>query len=205
MNNRGEPVVLEEPNKEQNLSPREFYHRHRDEIRDIVANDHFGGDQCMDEIVDQWVAVMEPDSKVPLPTNIKGFYGGSLKASIPIEVARGSYKHIVFETTDKAKIQKYARRMLVALSVLDIGDLEETEPVLGTAALWHKILAEVRLPDRSEDLKMSLRLYEAVRPRVTLPDAKMPQAARLKLRLESLARELDNQNALETLGTWVPI
>lgn len=203
MNSLGEHVVLEQSNKAVKLSPRVIYHRHRDEIRDIVANDHFGGDQCIDEIVNQWVAVMEPGSTTPLPTNIKGFYGGSLRASIPIEVARGSYKHIVFETTDKAKIRMYARRMLIALSLLDIEVLMEKEPIIAAAALWHKILAEVRLPEHFEELRVSLRQYKTTRPRVNLSDTKMPQPSRLKMRLVSLARELDNQIVLEGLDAWL--
>ncbi|KAF1975085.1 hypothetical protein BU23DRAFT_552920 [Bimuria novae-zelandiae CBS 107.79] len=187
----------------QDLSPRESYRRHKDLLRDIIANDHFG-DQPVPEIIEQWVAAMEPGVTIPLPANIKGFYGGSLRASIPIEVARGSYKHIVYETVDKAKVEKYAQRMLIALSTLDVRGLMNAEPVLGAAALWHKALAEVRLPDCSEALGSTLRLYEAVRPKVNLSDSKMPQPARLKTRLVLLAQELDNRDAFATLEAWLP-
>lgn len=158
----------------------------------------------METIIEQWVAVMEPGSTIPLPANIKGFYGGSLKASIPIEVARGSYKFIIHEVADRSKVEKYARRMLITLSVLDIGELSKREPVLGAAALWHKALAEVRLPERSEALETTLRLYEAARRQVNLPDSKMPQSLRLKMRLVSLAEDLGNQNALTILTAWLP-
>lgn len=187
------------------LSPHDSYRIHKELIREIVADDHFGGgEEQVSDIVDQWVAVMEPGSKIPLPNNIKGFYGGSLRASIPIEVARGSYKHIIYETTDKEKVGKYARRMLIALSLLDVDDLMQKEPVLGAAALWHKALAQVRLPECSEALDMTLKQYEAVRPKVNLNDSKMPQPSRLKTRLISVAEELCNQTTLETLSTWLP-
>jgi hypothetical protein len=187
-------------------TPNESYHIHKDILRDIVSNDHFGGgeEQVPAEIIDQWVAVMEPGSKIPLPTNIKGFYGGSLRASIPIEVARGSYKHIIHETADKEKVDKYARRMLIALSVLDVDELVQREPVLGAAALWHVALAQVRVPEYSEALTATLQRYEAVRPRVNLTDSKMPQAMRLKTRLTSVAKELDNRDALAALDSWLP-
>ncbi|KAL5379838.1 hypothetical protein DPSP01_008119 [Paraphaeosphaeria sporulosa] len=187
------------------LGRQESYRIHRDLIREIIANDHFGGgeEQVPAGTVDQWVAAIEPGSQVPLPLNIKGFYGGSLRASIPIEVARGSYKHIIYETGNKAKVDKYARRMLIALSVLDVDDLAQREPVLGAAALWHVALAQVRLPEFSEALGSTLRRYEAVRPKVNLTDSKMPQAARLKTRLMSVAQELDNEAALATLNSWL--
>ncbi|KAL1606230.1 hypothetical protein SLS60_003632 [Paraconiothyrium brasiliense] len=188
------------------LSPQESYRVHQDTLRDIVANDHFGGgeEQVPNGIVDQWVAAMEPGSKMPLPNNIRGFYGGSLKASIPIEVARGSYKHIIYETDDKEEVDKYARRMLMALSVLDLDDLVEKEPVLGAAALWHKALAQVRLPDCNNSLGVTLQQYEAVRPKINLTDSKMPQSARLKARLTSVAQELENHATLDTLNMWLP-
>lgn len=182
----------------------ETYARHQEEIRDIIANDHFGGEQHMETIIDQWVAVMEPGSTIPLPANIKGFYGGSLRASIPIEVARGSYKFIIHEVADRSKVEKYARRMLITLSVLDIGELSQRESVLGAAALWHKALAEVRLPECSEVLEKTIRLYETVRKQFNLPDSKMPQPLRLKMRLVSLAEDLGNKNALTILTAWLP-
>lgn len=188
---------------EANLRPQESYRIHKDILREIVAIDHFGGgeEQVPTAIVDQWVAAMEPGSKIPLPANVKGFYGGSLRASIPIEVARGSYKHIIYETGDKEKVSKYARRMLIALSLLDVDDLATQEPVLGAAALWHIALAQVRLPECSEALGLTMRRYETVRPKVNLTDSKMPQAARLKARLVAVAQELDNQAALATLDS----
>ncbi|KAJ4356799.1 uncharacterized protein N0V89_004836 [Didymosphaeria variabile] len=188
------------------LSPQESYHTHKEALRDIVANDHFGGgeEQVPEEIVDQWVAVMEPGSKIPLPNNIRGFYGGSLKASIPIEVARGSYKHIIYESVDKEKVNKYARRMLIALSVLNVDVLVEEEPVLGATALWHKALAQVRLRDCNGSLGVTLQQYGAVRPKVNLKDFKMPQPTRLKTRLMSVAQELDEYATLDTLNAWLP-
>ncbi|KAL5384401.1 hypothetical protein PMIN03_010775 [Paraphaeosphaeria minitans] len=190
---------------EKELGPHEIYQTHKGLLREIVANDHFGGgeEQVPAGIVDQWVAAMEPRSKIILPLNIKGFYGGSLRASIPIEVSRGSYKHIIYETADKAKVDKYARRMLVALSVLDVDDLAQREPLLGAAALWHVALAQVRLPEFSEALRSTLQKYQVVRPKVNVTDSKMPQAARLKTRLMSVAQELDNQAALVTLNSWL--
>ncbi|KAF2438365.1 hypothetical protein P171DRAFT_467104 [Karstenula rhodostoma CBS 690.94] len=187
------------------LPPQESYRIHKTILREIVANDHFGGGEAQvpAATINQWVAAMEPGSAIPLPPTIKGFYGGSLRASIPIEVARGSYKHIIYETVDKGKVAKYARRMLIALSVLDVDNLAAREPVLGAAALWHMALAQVRVAEFSESLALTLRLYEAVRPKVKLTDAKMPYAERLKTRLREVARELDNQAALAVVESWL--
>src|ERR1700744_1187556 len=88
-------------------------------LRDIIANDHFGG-EMPPSVVEAWVMALQPGSRVPLPPSVKGFSGGDLRASMPIETARGSYKFIAHETADKAKIEKYSKRMLTALSMVDL-------------------------------------------------------------------------------------
>ncbi|CAH0039615.1 unnamed protein product [Clonostachys rhizophaga] len=172
-----------------------------DTLRDIILNDHFGGDMAP-EIVDQWLRALEPGRQFPLPPNIKGFYGGSLRESMPIEIARGSYKHIMHTTDDTAKVDKYAGRMLIALSILDLESLVADDPTLGALALWHKALAQVRLPDKAGELAQTLQQYQAVRPRSNLSDSKLPETPRLKIRLEEVARELGNTGALDRIADW---
>ncbi|KAK7224113.1 hypothetical protein V2G26_012116 [Clonostachys chloroleuca] len=170
-------------------------------LRDIILNDHFGGDMAP-EIVDQWLRALEPGRQFPLPPNIKGFYGGSLRESMPIEIARGSYKHIMHTTDDTAKVDKYAGRMLIALSILDLESLVADDPTLGALALWHKALAEVRLPEKAGELAQTMQQYQTVRPKSNLSDSKLPETPRLKTRLEAVARELGNTGALDRIADW---
>lgn len=154
-----------------------------------------------DHIVDQWVKALDPaaSQQVPLPPNIKGFYGGSLRASMPIEVARGSYKYIAHEAQDKVKIDKYATRMLLVLSLLDV---DELEPTMACLALWHRALAQVRLlPGEPEvvALKGTLAQYAGMRSRSSLPESKLPGPARLAESLTRVAKEMGNEQALPSV------
>ncbi|KAF2489474.1 hypothetical protein BU16DRAFT_598523 [Lophium mytilinum] len=170
-------------------SQQQSYDQHIDTLRAIIADDHFGG-QMPSKIIDAWLEALNPSSLIPLPPGVNGFYGGSVKASLPIEVARASYKFIAHETTDKEKVTKYAQRMLVALSVLDLDQLAQDGPNLAALALWHQSLALVRLPDAGDRLADTFRCYEGVRPRSNLNDSKLPQPERLRIRLHSIADDL---------------
>jgi hypothetical protein len=165
-----------------------------EQLRDIILHDHFGGEMS-EHIVDQWVRALDPDSQVPLPPSVRGFYGGSLRPSMPIEISRGSYKYIAHEMEDGEKIAKYARRMLVALALIDVDSLASTEPTLAALALWHTALAQVRLPDESTSLRRTLERYVQVRPRSNLPDSKLPQPPRLIESLSGVAKSLGNSRA----------
>lgn len=192
-------------------SPAEVYALHRDTLRDMIAVDHFSN-SVPPSIVDQWLLALDPrpgNSAVNLPPEIKGFYGGDLRASIPIELAHDCYKHIVHETADRGKVAKHASRMLVALSLLDLDELEARDANLAGLALWHWLLALVRLA--SEDgagvgsgraLADVLRRYERVRHRSTLSDARLPRPGRLKARLLAVARELGIQSSVDCLVAW---
>lgn len=169
-------------------------------LYDIVANDHFGG-EMPPSIIEAWVMALQPGSRVPLPPNVKGFYGGDLRASMPIEIARGSYKFIAHETADRAKIEKYSRRMLMALSIVDIDKVSRDEPTTALLTLWHQALALVRLPEASDELAQTFKQYEELRPNSSLPDAKLPLSDRLKNRLLSVAHEIDNAPATQVLST----
>lgn len=184
------------------LTPQQSYLKHADTLRDIIANDHFGGEMPT-QIIDQWMKALEPSSKLPLPPGVKGFYGSDLKSSMPIEIARGSYKYITHEIIDKKKVDKYASRMLIALSMLDSGSLAQKDPNLGVLALWHKALAQVRLPENAEGLAETLQQYEALRPQATLSDSKLPQPERLKERLQKVAGDLENEAASVWLASWL--
>lgn len=170
-----------------------------EELRDIIANDHFGGDMP-DSIVQAWLCALPPGSQYPLPPNVKGLYGGDLRASMPIEIARGSYKYIAHETADKEKIKKYTRRMLAVLSIVDIDKASEKEPVIALLALWHKSLALVRRPDDAGVLMQTLIQYKELRPRSSLPDNKIPSLDRLQNRLLNDAREIESSAAIESLS-----
>jgi hypothetical protein len=170
-----------------------------EKLREIILHDHFGGDMPP-QIVDQWVQALLPGSQLPLPPNIKGFYGCSLRPSMPIEVARGSYKHITHETLDKAKVEKYARRMLVSLDLLDIDELEVKEPTLAALGLWHRALAEVRLEGEAEGLRRTLVRYMRVREKSPLPEGKLPGMERLKGSLMVVAKSLGKEEALTVIG-----
>jgi hypothetical protein len=187
------PVLGEGP------ASREIYAKHLSILRDIITVDHFGNEMGP-PIVDAWIKGLHPGA--PLPTHIKGFYQGSLRASMPIELARGSLKFIMHETADREKITTYAERMLITLSTLgDLHKLGEEEPTLALAALWHKALALVRLPEGVEQLKTTMQHYEELRPKSPLPDNKLPETARLKLRLQNLATDVKNEPALAWLTT----
>lgn len=169
-------------------------------LRDIIANDHFGG-EMPPSVVEAWVMALQPGSRVPLPPNVKGFYGGSLRASMPLEIARGSYKFIAHETADKEKIAKYSERMLTALSMVDIDKVSQDEPTTGALILWHKTLALVRLPNVAGELLQTFKQYEELRPKSSLPDSKLPLPDRLKARLLNVAAELGNAAATQLLST----
>jgi hypothetical protein len=169
-------------------------------LRDIIANDHFGG-EMPPSIVEAWVVALQPGSCVPLPPNVKGFYGGDLRTSMPIEIARGSYKFITHEIVDKEKIEKYSKRMLTALSIVDIDKVSRDEPTTGLLTLWHKTLALVRLPEAAGELEQTLKQYEELRPKSSLPDSKLPLPDRLKGRLLNIAGELGNTAAMQLLST----
>jgi hypothetical protein len=181
------------------LLPLSTDHPNAETLRDIIANDHFGGDMPP-SIVEAWVIALQPVSCVPLPPNVKGFYGGDLRASMPIEIARGSYKFITHETTDKEKIEKYAKRMLMALSIVDIDKVSRNEPTTGALTLWHKTLALVRLPEAADELVQTCKQYEELRPKSSLPDSKLPLPDRLKGRLLNVAQELGNTVATQLLS-----
>ena len=175
-------------------------HPDPDTLRDIIANDHFGGDMPP-SLIEAWVMALQPGSSIPLPPNVKGLYGGDLRASMPIEIARGSYKFIAHDTADKEKIEKYSKRMLTALSIVDIDKVSRDEPITGLLTLWHKTLALVRLPGAVDELAQTLKEYEELRPKSSLSDSKLPLPDRLKGRLLDVARELGNMPATELLST----
>ena len=176
---------------------REIYTKHLSILQDIITVDHFCNEMSP-SIIDAWIKGLHPGA--PLPTNIKGFYQGSLRASMAIELARGSLKFIMHETDDQEKITRYAMRMLISLSALgDLHNLGEKEPTTALAALWHKALALVRLPEGVEQLKTTMQHYEELRPMSPLPDNKLPEMARLKQRLQNLARDVKNEPALAWL------
>jgi hypothetical protein len=187
------PVLGEGP------ASHEIYAKHLSILRDIIMVDHFGNEMG-EPIVDAWIKGLHPGA--PLPTHIKGFYQGSLRASMSIELARGSLKFIMHETADQEKIATYAKRMLIRLSTLgDLHKLGEEEPTMALMALWHKALALVRLPEGVEQLKTTMQHYEELRPKSPLPDNKLPEMARLKQRLQNLATDVKNEPALVWLTT----
>jgi hypothetical protein len=175
----------------------EIYAQHLCILRDIITVDHFCNEMSP-TIVDAWIKGLHPGA--PLPTNIKGFYQGSLRASMSIELARGSLKFIMHETADRERITTYAKRMLISLSTLgDLQKLGEEEPTTALVALWHKVLALVRLPEGLQQLKTSMQHYEELRPKSPLPDSKLPEVARLKQRLQNIATDVKNELALAWL------
>ncbi|KAH7396936.1 hypothetical protein DE146DRAFT_658244 [Phaeosphaeria sp. MPI-PUGE-AT-0046c] len=182
------------------LTPQQNYDRHRATLRDIVEVDHFSNTMPT-SIVDFWLSALDPESKIRLPLDTKGFYGSDLRASIPIELAHDSYKYVMHET-DKAKATKYANRMIIALSLLEMDVLIIKDANLAGLALWHKALALVRLPDCVVDLAKTLKLYEDVRPRASLSGSKLPQPGRLKTRLLTMVD--DDNKAAEWLRSWEP-
>lgn len=106
----------------------EIYTEHLSILRDIITVDHFSNEMGP-SIVDAWIKGLHLGA--PLPTDIKGFYQGSLRASMSIELARGSLKFIMHETADQEKITTYAKRMLISLSTLgDLYELGEQEPTM---------------------------------------------------------------------------
>jgi hypothetical protein len=179
--------------------PLSIDHPNPETLYDIIANDHFGG-EMPSSIVEAWVMALKRGSRVPLPPNVKGFYGGDLRASMAIEIARGSYKFIAHETADKEKIEKYSKRMLTALSIVDIDKVSRDEPTTGLLTLWHKTLALVRLPEAADELVQTFKQYEELQPKSSLPDSKLPLPDRLKGRLLNVAGELGNTAAAQLLS-----
>ncbi|KAH7323230.1 hypothetical protein B0I35DRAFT_407612 [Stachybotrys elegans] len=183
-------------------SPKETYLSHKATIREIIAVDHFSN-TVPDSIVDLWLRALDPEGRVPLPPGVKGFYGGDLRSSIPIELAHDCYKYVMHET-DTAKVEKYANRMLVVLALLDMEKLSTADANLAGLALWHKALAQARHPVQAMGLKDTLEQYGVVRPRASLSDAKLPQMPRLVARLLAAAEQTGNDEAAECLRTWMP-
>ncbi|TPX08076.1 uncharacterized protein E0L32_010276 [Thyridium curvatum] len=187
------------------LTPKQSYDKHKDTLRDIITVDHFSN-TIPDSIVDLWLAALDPGSRIALPAGVKGFYGGDLRSSIPIELAHDSYKYVVHETQDRAKVAKYARRMLLAISLLDLDSLARRDANLAGLALWHKALAQARLSDSDSAAQLAgtLKQYEALRPQASLPDAKLPRSERLKTRLLAVAQDLGNAETVTWLKNWEP-
>jgi hypothetical protein len=181
------------------ITPKQSYEVNMATIREIIEVDHFSN-TVPESIVDLWLKALDPESKIVLPPDVKGFYGGDLRASIPIELAHDCYKYVIHET-DKVKVAKYANRMLVALSLLDIDKLSKKDANLAGLALWHSALAQVRLPDNVVGLADTLNRYESIRPHASLSDSKLPQPARLKSRLLTT---VDNDDAAAWLRNWEP-
>lgn len=192
-----------------------LYNKHKETtLREMVAVDHFS-DTVPPSLVDQWLLALDPDpvraATFKLPPEIKGFYGGDLRASIPIELAHDCYKYIVYETQDREKIVKYAERMMLAIGLLDLERLERENVDLAGLALWHKTLALVRVVDTEvanaaskfshtgQSLMETLEQYARVRAESKLPDAKLPLPERLRARLLSIAQELRNEAAVGVL------
>lgn len=185
------------------LTPKQSYEANKAIIRKMIEVDHFSN-TVPEGIVDTWLAALDPESKIPLPPGVKGFYGGDLRSSIPIELAHDCYKHVMHET-DKAKIDKYASRMLIALSLLDLDVLLDKDANLAGLALWHKALAQARLSgDEATALAETLTRFEAVRLRSSLSDTKLPQPPRLKARLLEAAEALGNGHVASWLRSWDP-
>lgn len=131
---------------------REIYAEHLKILRDIVTVDHFGNEMGP-SIADARIKGLHPGA--PLPTHIKGFYQGSLRASMSIELARGSLKFIMHETSDQEKITTYAKRMLIALSTLD--DLHELGDADGFVAQGARTRAASRGCGAIENYTAALR------------------------------------------------
>ena len=123
------------------LTPKQSYEMNKAAIREIIEVDHFSN-TVPDSIVDLWLTALDPESKISLPADVKGFYGGDLRASIPIELAHDCYKYVMHET-DKDKVNKYANRMLIVLSLLDMDKLLNKDANLAGLAVaallrdWH--------------------------------------------------------------------
>ena len=186
--------------KTSSLTLKQSYETNKDILREIIEVDHFSNTMPA-SIIDLWLAALDPETKIRLPPDVEGFYGSDLRASIPIELAHDSYKYVLHET-DHDKVTKYASRMLLSLSLLDIDLLIVKDANLASLALWHKSLAQVRLPDCATDLAKTLEQYETVRARASLNDAKLPQPARLKARLLTMV-DADDETA-EWLRSWEP-
>lgn len=184
------------------LTRKQSYEANKATIREIIEVDHFSN-TVPESIVDLWLRALDPDSKIPLPRDVKGFYGGDLRASIPIELAHDCYKYVMHET-DRARVDTYANRMLIALSLLDMDELSRKDANLAGLALWHKALAQARLLGSLDGLTDTLKRYEAVRPRASLSDSKLPQPARLTARLLMAAEQLGNDEAAMVLRNWNP-
>ncbi|PNH74549.1 hypothetical protein VD0001_g3012 [Verticillium dahliae] len=200
--------MLDEPMPEPNLagasaaesSPEERFEANKMVLRDIIEVDHFSN-TVPESIVSLWLNALDPTNKTLLPRDVKGFYGGDLRASISIELAHDCYKYVMHET-DKTKVDKYANRMLIALSLLDMDELSKKDANLAGLALWHTALAQARLPGSLVDLSDTLKRYEAIRPRASLSDSKLPQPLRLVARLLTAAEQLGNDEAVVLLQNW---
>ncbi|CRJ99699.1 hypothetical protein BN1723_008691 [Verticillium longisporum] len=155
--------MLDEPMPEPNLAgasaaestPEERFEANKMVLRDIIEVDHFSN-TVPESIVSLWLNALDPTNKTLLPRDVKGFYGGDLRASISIELAHDCYKYVMHET-DKTKVDKYANRMLIALSLLDMDELSKKDANLAGLALWHTALAQARLPGSLVDLSDTLK------------------------------------------------
>ncbi|KAM0579812.1 hypothetical protein D7B24_008164 [Verticillium nonalfalfae] len=194
------PYLVRAPAK--GSTPEQRFEANKTVLRDIIEVDHFSN-TVPESIVSLWLNALNPRNKTPLPRDVKGFYGGDLRASIPIELAHDCYKYVIHET-DKTKVDKYANRMLIALSLLDMEDLSKKDANLAGLALWHTALAQARLPGSLVDLSDTLKRYEAIRPRASLSDSKLPQPLRLVARLLTAAEQLGNAETVVLLQNWKP-
>ena len=185
------------------FTPKQSYEANKAIIREIVEVDHFSN-SVPDSIIDTWLAALDPESKIALPSGVKGFYRGDLRSSIPIELAHDCYKHVMHEMA-KIKVDKYAKRMLIALSLLDLDVLSKRDANLAGLALWHKALAQARLSgDEATLLAETLKRFEAVRPKSSLSDSKLPKPTRLKHRLLEAADSLENVQVVGWFRDWAP-
>lgn len=166
-------------------TPRQIYETHKETLRSIIQTDHFS-DSVPPVLVSAWLDALDPTSTTPLPPNIKGLYGGDLRSSIPIELAHDSYKYVLHEP-DAGKSERYAKRMLISLALLDLDTLCEQDPTLASLALWHKALALVRVEGMGEDLSETLRRYDEVRSRSNASSQKVPTPEKLRKRIKELA------------------
>ncbi|OAL46367.1 hypothetical protein IQ07DRAFT_658517 [Pyrenochaeta sp. DS3sAY3a] len=169
------------PNPFAALTPLQTYTTHLSTLRSIIETDHFSN-TMPPSIIDAWLSALDPSSTTPLPPGLKGFYGGDLRCSLPIELAHDSYKYVVHER-DAAVVETYTARMLLSLSLLDLPALVERDATLAALALWHVALALVRREGCKEELRGVMEAFRGVRGRVGLSERKVPGVEGLRGRL----------------------